>query len=384
MFKRLIEIDKKSSHSVMLLGPRGTGKTYWLKYLLPNALYFDLLDVSLYQALLAKPGLLGERIPTDYTGWVIVDEIQKVPILLNEVHRLIEGRHLRFILTGSSARSLRRKGVNLLAGRALTKQVYPLTTCELGDQFSLETALRYGGLPSVYTYENRKDYLASYVKTYLREEVLQESLTRNLNLFTRFLEAASFSQGEIVSYTKIAQETASNRHTVTNYFELLEDLLLAYRLPVFKKRTKRRLLSHPKFYFFDVGIYRVLRPKGLLDSTDELEGAALETLFLQEAMALNSYLDWGYNFYYWRTHSQLEVDFVLYGDQGFHAFEIKRKSTLTANDFKGLRAFAADYPMATCYMFYGGNECYRSHNIQVVPFETGLRSLKAYLGDVLE
>lgn len=363
----------------MILGPRGTGKTYWLRHTLPEAMYFDLLNTADYQAFLARPSLLDERIPDAYKDWVIIDEIQKIPELLNEVHRLIESRHIKFILTGSSARSLRKKGVNLLAGRALTRHMYPLTISELGDQFSLKASLVYGNLPSIYTHENPSDYLASYIQTYLREEVLQEGLTRNLSLFTKFLEVASFSQGEVVNYTRIAQEAASNRHTVVNFFEILEDLLIGYRIPTFKKRAKRNMISHPKFYYFDVGVYRALRPKGLLDSTAELEGAALETLFLQESMAINSYFSLGYDFYYWRTQSQLEVDFVLYGNNGFHAFEIKRKTNLNSSDFKGIKAFASDYPMAKCYVLYGGKEVYYNDNVEVIPFEKALRRLKSIL-----
>ncbi len=296
------------------------------------------------------------------------------------MHRLIETRGSKFIITGSSARALRKKGVNLLAGRALTKQMHPLTSYELGAQFSLTTSLQFGNLPSIYTYEDPKNYLASYVKIYLREEVLQESLTRNLNLFAKFLEVASFSQGDVTNYTRIAKETSSNRHTIANYFDILEDLLIAHRIPIFKKRAKRNMASRPKFYFFDVGVYRSLRPQGVLDSTEELEGAVLETLFLQQAMALNAYFELDYNFYYWRTQNQLEVDFILYGNNSFFAFEIKRKSNLNKADFKAIKTFAADYPMAKYYLLYGGQtHYYYQDDIEVIPFSQALASLKTLL-----
>ena len=218
MFQRLIPIAQDSMHSFLILGPRGTGKTSWLKANFPKALYFDLLDHRLYTEFLAEPTRLSDRIPSGFKNYVVIDEIQKVPELLNEVHRLIEHRKLKFILTGSSARSLRRKGINLLAGRALTYPMYPLTVAELGHQFSLSASLAVGHLPAVYGHENPEHYLSSYISTYLKEEVQQEGITRNLALFTRFLETASFSQGEILNYTNIAQEIGSTRHTVANFF----------------------------------------------------------------------------------------------------------------------------------------------------------------------
>src|SRR3990167_3112460 len=347
MFKRLLTIDPASRHSVMILGPRGTGKTYWLKQHFPEAIYFDLLDDETYTELLAQPTRLMERIPSHYTGWVIIDEIQKVPALLNEVHRQIESLGRRFILTGSSARKLRSRGVNLLAGRALTYHMHPLTSDELADQFNLKTALTYGLLPAIYGHDNPKHYLSSYIATYLKEEVLQEGLTRNLAQFTRFLETASFSQGEVINYTNISHEVSSNRHTVASFFEILEDLLIAYRLPVFTRRAKRDVIAHPKFYYFDVGIYRTLRPRGPLDIDSEIDGPALETLFLQQIKAINEYDALSYQIYYWRTRTQLEVDFVLYGERGFYAFEIKRKNKIIPKDLQALRTFHEDYKEAS-------------------------------------
>jgi predicted AAA+ superfamily ATPase len=379
MFQRLIALSRQAKHSALILGPRGIGKTSWLKQTFSQDLYFDLLDDRLYSEFLADPTRLSDRIPSNYKGWVLIDEIQKIPALLNEVHRLIEHRHLRFILTGSSARSLRRKGVNLLAGRALTYHFYPLTAVELGKEFKLSQSLQFGHLPSVYSHDNPKAYLLSYIGTYLKEEVQQEGITRKLALFTRFLETASFSQGEILNYANIAREIGSNRHTVANFFEVLEDLLIAYRLPVFTKRAKRETLAHPKFYYFDVGVYRALRPMGPLDSNSEIDGAALETLFLQEAKAINEYYALGYQLFYWRTRSQLEVDFILYGEHGLHAFEIKRKSKLSTQDFEGLRAFCEDYPMAKCTMLYGGTERYVDRDINVIPFAQALSELKTVL-----
>lgn len=379
LFKRLLTIDPASHHSVMILGPRGTGKTHWIKQHFPRAIYFDLLDDETYAELLAQPTRLAERIPSDYTGWVIIDEIQKVPALLNEVHRQIENFGRRFILTGSSARKLRRRGVNLLAGRALIYHMHPLTSYELGDQFDLKTALTYGLLPAIYGHENPKHYLSSYIGTYLKEEVLQEGLSRNLALFTRFLETASFSQGEVINYTNIAHEVNSNRHTMVNFFEILEDLLIAYRLPVFTRRAKRDVIAHPKFYYFDVGIYRTLRPRGPLDIDSEIDGPALETLFLQQIKAINEYDALSYQIYYWRTRTQLEVDFVLYGERGFYAFEIKRKNKIIPKDLQALRTFHEDYKEASCYLVYGGTRSYIDNDIHVVPFLDLFQNLRSLL-----
>lgn len=374
MISRLLNIDPNLDQSFFLFGPRGVGKTSWLKTRYPNAIYFDLLNDDTYREFLSRPSRLGERISTKHDNWIIIDEIQKVPALLNEVHRLIENRKLKFILTGSSARSLRRKGVNLLAGRALTYHMHPLTSQELKDQFDLAKALQNGLLPMAYCGKQPQKYLQSYIKTYLREEVLQEGATRNIPLFAHFLETASFSQGGILSYSEIAREIGVSRHTVANYFDILEDLLIASRLPVFTKRAKREVITHPKFYYFDAGIYRTIRPQGPLDIAKETDGAALETLFLQEAKAYNDYFDLGYTFYYWRTQAQQEVDFILYGNNGFHAYEIKRKEKLYSSDFSSLKVFANDYPEAKLHLLYGGTEEYFEADIHVIPYQTALQT----------
>lgn len=278
MYSRLIEPPKDKSF--FLFGPRGTGKTTWVKLKFKDALYLDLLEAELFNDLLANPQRLENLIPKNFKDWIIIDEVQRIPELLNEIHRLIEKYRYRFILTGSSARKLRRKGVNLLAGRALGYHMYPLTAIELADDFDLNHSLAYGQLPCVYTEENPKAYLESYVKTYLEEEVQQEGFTRNLGAFSRFLEAASFSQGGILNISSVARDCSVERKVVENYFTILEDLLIAYRVPIFAKRAKRRLVSHPKFYFFDVGLYRTLRPVGPLDMPEEVGGHSPPNILL--------------------------------------------------------------------------------------------------------
>ncbi|MFA6491400.1 MAG: AAA family ATPase [Candidatus Babeliales bacterium] len=380
MYSRILKLPLQDKSSIFLFGPRGTGKTSWIKSYLSDSLYLDLLDFSTYNSLAADPSRLENMIPPNYDKFVVIDEVQRVPELLNEVHRLIEARGFKFLLTGSSARSLRRKGVNLLAGRALTYHMHPLTAQELGDDFNLAQAIQYGLLPTVIHHPDPKKYLESYVQTYLREEVVQEGLTRNIGGFSRFLEVASFSQGNILNFSEIARETSLNRSAVADYFTILEDLLLAQRIDVFTQRAKRKMVVHQKFYFFDSGIYKILRPTGLLDTKEETDGAALETLFLQSLAAINDYLEFGYKIYFWRTSSGAEVDFILYGPRGLHAFEIKRSSRVDSKALKGLKEFKLDYPEAKLHFVYlGSNKAYYDQ-ITAIPLEIALKDLPTLIG----
>ncbi len=365
--------------SFFLFGPRGTGKTTWVKANFPKALYLDLLEARLFNDLLADPQRLDGLIPRGFSDWIVIDEIQRVPELLNEVHRLIERDGYRFVLTGSSPRAIRRKGVNLLAGRALSYHLFPLTVGELGKDFDLDHSLTYGQLPSAYREKAPAAYLESYLQTYLEEEIRQEGLTRNLGAFSRFLEAASLSQASVLSVSAIARDCSVERKVVENYFAILEDLRIAYRLPAFTKRAKRRLAVHPKFYFFDVGLYRTLRPKGPLDLPEEIGGHAFETLFMQELMAVNAYLRLGYNLYYWRTSTNAEVDFVLYGAKGIKAFEVKRTGRITGSMLRGLKLLAEDYPAARLYFIYGGKRRMREGEIEILPVKQALRELPEIL-----
>ena len=375
MFNRILKLPLEGASSIFLFGPRGTGKTSWIKRYLPNSLYFDLLDFNLYSSLVANPSRLENLIPKEYTDWIIIDEVQRIPELLNEVHRLIESKKFRFLLTGSSARSLRAQGVNLLAGRALKYTMHPLIAQEIGESFNFLHALKFGLLPMAVTHQDPQKYLESYVQTYLREEVLQEGLTRNIGSFTRFLEIASFSQANLLNFSEIARELAINRLVVANYFEILEDLLLAIRLTPFSNRAKRKMVAHQKFYFFDAGVYRTIRPVGPLDAPEETDGAALETLFLQSLSAINDYLELGYSIHFWRTSSGTEVDFVLYGPKGLHAFEIKRSAVITGKTLKGLREFKEDYPEATLYLLFLGKQKEYHGDITAIPFEQALKEL---------
>jgi uncharacterized protein len=377
MYPRLLQPPPKQSF--FLFGPRGVGKTAWAHEQFPAALFFDLLDYQTYTQLLAAPQRLGDQIPQGYKGWVVVDEIQRVPELLNEVHRLIESRRLRFVLTGSSARKLRHRGVNLLAGRALTRHLHPLMASELGSDFDLKRALRWGCLPLACTSEKPQDYLNSYAATYLREEVQQEGFARNIGAFGRFLEAASFSQAGVLNMAAVARECAVSAKVVEDYFSILEDLLIAVRVPVFTKRAKRRLIAHPKFYYFDAGVFQAIRPRGPLDATEQIHGAALETLFLQQVRALNDYRDLGYRLHYWRTATGDEVDFVLYGERGLRAFEVKMAQTIRPDDLRGLLRFREDFPQAKAHLLYLGNRRWHDRGVEVLPFADCVTQLDHWL-----
>lgn len=365
--------------SFFLFGPRGTGKTSWVRTAFPDAIYVNLLHAQTFNRLLINPSFLEQHIPPTFADYVIIDEVQKIPELLDEVHRLIEERKLKFILTGSSARKLKRSGVNLLAGRALRSTMYPLTAAEVGSDFDLKRALRYGQLPALYQEPDAKQFLHAYVQMYITEEVQQEGLTRNIGAFARFLEAASFSQGQILNTSQIARDAAVERKVVENYFGILEDLLLAWRLPVFTKRAKRKMTAHPKFYFFDVGVYRALRPKGPLDEPGIVTGVALESLILQEIRALNDYLKLEYQLYYWRTTEGAEVDIVMYGENDIKAIEVKSSTRVRSEDLKALKAFAQDYPMAKLYLFYGGDETYYDGKITIMPVNKALQNMQEWL-----
>ncbi len=380
MFPRLLKPQK--SQSFFLLGPRGTGKTSWIKQNFKEAKVFDLLNSENYQTFLASPARLETQLEKhDPKRWVVLDEIQRVPELLNEVHRLIEEKQYRFVLTGSSARKLRRQGVNLLAGRALTTWMFPLVCEELGSAFNLKRSLQYGHLPLAITSENPSSFLKSYIMTYLREEVQQEGLVRNLGSFARFLEAASFSQAQMLNISNVARDCQVERKVVEDYFSVLEDLHIAFRLPVFSRKAKRKLIKQQKFFYFDCGVYQAIRPKGPLDSANEITGTALETLVVQEIRAYNSYKELGYELYFWHTSDhKLEVDLVCYGKCGLKAFEIKSSSRVRKEDLFSLREFLKDYPMANAYFLYGGNRSYEEYGIKILPVSETLPKLAELLG----
>lgn len=353
LIKRFFRGEKES---FFLFGPRGTGKSTLIHQQYPGAYWIDLLQPDVLRSLLAKPERLEEWVLAnqDYKTFAI-DEIQMAPAILSVVHRLIEKKQgHQFILTGSSPRKLKRSSSNLLGGRALKRSLHPFMAAELGSEFSLTKALRDGMLPLLYHKEAPQEILQAYVHLYLQEEIQAEGLIRSVENFSRFLEVITFSHACVLNVTNIARECEVKRKTVENYIEILEELLLAYRLPVFTKRALRELSAHPKFYLFDTGVFYALRPKGILDKAEEIEGAALEGLVAQHLRAWNDYSGGLHTLAFWRTRSQVEVDFVVYGPLGFWAIEVKNAKRVGFNDTKPLEGFLKDYPMAKAILLYNG------------------------------
>ena len=363
--------------SFFLFGPRGTGKSTWIRRTLPDALVIDLLQPEVARELTARPERLLDLIrgvPGRRT--VVLDEVQRVPDLLDVVHGVIESKgRRRFVLTGSSARKLRRGGVNLLAGRALVRSLHPFMAAEL-DAFDLGTALERGLVPLVVASEQPEQTLSAYASLYLTEEVQLEGWSRSMGAFARFLEAATFSHGAVLNTANVARECQVERKTVAGYFDVLEDLLLAFRLPVFTRRARRDTSTHPKFFFFDAGVFRSLRPKGPLDRPEEIDGAALEGLVAQHLRAWIAYRNGDAELFFWRTRSGVEVDFVVYGPAGFWALEVKNAARVRPEDLRGLEAFAADYPGAQTAVLYRGHRRERRGRTWVLPVDEFLRALR--------
>lgn len=355
--------------SYFLLGPRGTGKSTWLKATYPKAFRIDLLNLDVLRFYLAAPERLRETVAALEDGSeIIIDEVQKIPSILSEVHGLIEQkRGLKFILTGSSARKLKREGVDLLAGRALLKHMTPFFAGELGTQFSLEQALEIGTVPLIVESKNPQEVLQTYVGIYLKEEVYAESLVRKIDDFARFLEVISFSHASQINVSNIARECEISRKTIENYLQILQDLLLAFTIPVFTNRAQRALAWHPKLYIFDAGVFRSLRPMSLKDAGSEVNGAALEGLVAQHLKGWVSSQISSYHFGYWRTKSGLEVDFVILGANEFLAIEVKNGIHIHPQDLRGLDEFRKDYPECTPVLLYRGNTRLIKNNILCMP-----------------
>jgi predicted AAA+ superfamily ATPase len=308
---------------------------------------------------------------------VVVDEIQKIPQLLSLIHTLIEDKAgWQFVLTGSSARKLRRAEVDLLAGRAHLRSLHPFMAAELGDQFSFDHALQKGLLPIVLDSLDPQQVLRTYAVLYLREEVQMEGLVRNIGNFSRFLEAMSFSHASLLNISNVARECQVERKVVEGYVSILEDLLLGYRLNVFTKRAKRALVAHPKFYLFDAGVYRSLRPKGPLDRPEEIHGHALEGLVGQHLRAWIAYSQADCSLYFWRTRSGVEVDFVLYGSEGIFAVEVKNSARIQPQDLRPLKAFQQDYPESKAYLLYRGKDRLMKGDILCLPCSEFLMELR--------
>lgn len=381
MITRIVSADDLSSATCFLWGPRQSGKSTLLRQLFPRAPYYDLLRAGEFRRLNAQPELLSQE--CEALGWsskaqpqpIIIDEIQKIPELLDEVHSLHSRIGLRFILTGSSPRKLLRGGGNLLGGRAIRRELFPLVSAELAD-FSLERALDHGLLPPHYLADDPGPRLAAYVGDYLREEVLAEALSRNLPVFQRFLEVAALCNGQIVNYTSVAREVGVAANTVRAWFEILVDTLIGSWLPAWRKRPKRRVIESPRFYFFDVGLVNELAHRGKVLAGSAAFGAAFEHFLFMELRAHASYRGANRTISYWRTASGFEVDFVL-GDAEI-AIEAKSSENVTSDHMKGLRAWREEHPKSRCMLVCRVPRARVTEDgIEILPVATFLRRLWA-------
>lgn len=342
MLDRIFNIANELDGSIFLFGGRQTGKTTILHQQFPNAIFIDLLDTSVKAKFRLRPVLLYEMLCDKAENTlVIIDEIPEVPELLNEVHRLITERHLLFILCGSSARKLKRKGHNTLGGRALPVYLYPLVSAEIPD-FDIDRAVNVGMIPSHYLAKNPWRNLSAYIDVYLKEEIKEEALVRSLDAFHRFLEVAALTDGEIINNQNTAQECGVHATTVSAYFDILEDTLIGYRIPAYTKVMKRRLVQAPRFYYFDVGIANhLLHRKDLVRGSVEY-GHAFEHLVIQEIYAYLKYTHSEEKLSYWRTYTGIKVDTII-GDARV-AIEIKSSEDVLPRHLKGLKAFGEEHP----------------------------------------
>ena len=379
MYIRKQTFEGSAGESFFLWGARQTGKSTLLKKLFPRSLWFDLLQTDVFERFQRNPAQLREVImATQPSEPVVIDEIQKIPTLLDEIHWLIENTHTRFVLSGSSPRKIIRSQANLLGGRALRYELFPLVSSEIPD-FDLRRALNHGLLPRHYLSDNPKRLISSYIGNYLRDEIIAEARIRNVSTFSRFLEVAAFSNGEMVNYTNIASECGVSAPTVKEYFQILEDTLTGRFLPSFQKRPKRRVILAPKFYYFDVGLVNYLLKRGRIELGSEIFGNAFEHFIYQELVAHSHYSGIQYPLYYWRTASQIEIDFVL----GDHEVAIEVKSTSNANPrhTKGLKSFAEDY--TTKKQILITNDLYprQMGSVLVLPWKVFLEKL--WGGDII-
>lgn len=373
MYNRKQTFIDSEQESIFFWGARQTGKSTLLKTLFPNALWFDLLLSNEYERLSKKPELLRETILANLNVTpVIIDEIQRIPELLNEVHWLISNHNVRFILSGSSQRKILRNGANLLGGRALRYELYPLISVEIPD-FDLIRALNHGLLPRHYDSANPHKLISSYIGSYLKDEIVAEAHIRNVQTFSRFLEIAALTNGEMVNYSNIATDCGISVPTIKEYFQILEDTLIGRYLPSFQKLPKRRVITAPKFYLFDVGITNYLLNRSKIEIGTELFGKAFEHFIYQELYAHSRYSEVNYPISYWRTASQLEIDFVL----GDHEVAIEVKSTNEANPrhLKGLKAFAEEYEVKKLILISNDPMPRLVENIEILPWKIFLERL---------
>ena len=372
------------SSSIFLLGPRGTGKSTWIHQNFPEAPLYDLLNTRESLRLSKDPAQLFQELAVVAAeSWVVIDEIQKVPALLDEVHRLIEKKSLTFVLCGSSARKLKQSGVNLLAGRARSMEMFPLVSAEVNDQLALDRVCSYGMLPVAYTDPEPQTYLRSYAETYLQEEIKAEALTRDIGGFARFLEVASRQNGQVTNVSNISRDALVARQTVQGFFDILCDTLIGFWLKAWKLKRATKQLAHPKFYFFDSGVARALSGRLPYPPSPEETGPLFETFIINEIRAYLSYSKLHYPIFFWSSPEGVEVDLFCETQKGFVALEIKSTSRWDVKFNKGLNRIADELGKKKILRFgvYAGDRPARLGDITLLPFQEFLKRL--WSGEIL-
>ncbi|VAX35228.1 FIG01016502: hypothetical protein [hydrothermal vent metagenome] len=384
--KRILDLKLPKKQSAFLWGPRKTGKSTYLKKVYPHSLVFDFLKTDLFLKFSKNPSLLRDQILAQdnkiLNHPVIIDEAQKVPQILDEVHWLIENKNIQFILCGSSARKLKRGHANLLGGRAWRYEMLPFVSKELPKSFNLLKILNQGLIPSHYLLQERyyKKALKSYVQDYLKEEVFDEGLIRNIPAFSRFFDSMGYSHGELTNYSNIARDCGVDSKTVKEYYQILMDTLLGKMIEPFKKKHGRDIITKAgKFYLFDVGIAGFLTKRFLEEERGEFFGKAFEHFILMELLAYNSYNDLDFPIQFWRTKSGVEVDFIL--GNGQIALEIKGSSRVDSNHLRGLLTFQEKYSPQKAILVCNEKEKRIYKNIQIMPWRIFLNDL--WKGNIL-
>jgi predicted AAA+ superfamily ATPase len=380
---RLLTLKLPKDQSAFLWGPRKTGKTTFLKANFPDSLIYDLLQTDLFLELIKRPFLLREQLlaapAKQMNAPVIIDEVQKVPQLLDEIHWLIENRGLKFILCGSSARKLKRGKANLLGGRAWRYEMHPLVSVEV-DDLDLLKSLNRGMIPIHYMQEEYEKSLQAYVRDYLKEEVFDEGLTRNIPAFSRFFDAMGYSHGELTNYANIARDCGVDAKTVKEYYQILVDTLLGTMIEPYKKRQDRNVITRAcKFYLFDVGVAGAVTHRRIPKEKGEEFGRAFEHFILMEILAHRSYRELFYEVNFWRTKSGLEVDFIL--GRGEVAIEVKGTNRVDTPDIRPLRAFIEEYRPARAYVVCNEHSPRMHEGIRILPWLDFLKML--WNGDVI-
>ena len=377
IIKRILEIDLPQSQSAFLWGARKTGKTTYLKEIFSNSIYYDFLKTDLFLEFSKRPYLLREQLLAKDVALlrqpIILDEVQKIPQILDEVHWLIENKSLRFILCGSSARKLKRGKANLLGGRAWRFEMHPLVSAEL-KELDLLKILNRGLIPAHYLSENYKKSLTAYTQDYLKEEIFAEGLVRNIPAFSRFFDAMGYSHGELTNYLNIARDCGVDSKTVKEYYQILVDTLLGKFVEPYKKRQERQVISKAaKFYLFDLGVAGAISKRHIQEERGELFGKALEHFIFMELSAYNSYRELGFNINFWRTKSGLEVDFIL--GNGEVALEIKGSGNIQNRDMHALKAFSQDYSPRLSIIVCSEREERINGDVKILPWEKFLKQL---------